>query len=125
MATKNKKLLKATQLRYKLRHLDERRAKDREHSRRYQQRQRDAIYLLLGSTCKRCGFSDKRALQIDHIKGGGLKDRKRLGGGWSKFYKDVVLNPSKYQILCANCNWIKRSEEKEHGGGTWKGKHRR
>lgn len=29
-------------------------------------------------------------------------------------YKLVLEQPRKYQLLCANCNWIKRFENKEH-----------
>src|SRR5208337_653991 len=34
------------------------------------------IFELLGNKCVRCGFSDPRALQIDHINGGGCKEIK-------------------------------------------------
>ena len=73
------------------------------------------LYDLLGNKCIRCGFSDRRALQIDHINGGGVKERKTLN---IKDYCRVVLksiknNENKYQLLCANCNWIKRFENKE------------
>ena len=33
----------------------------------------------LGSKCSRCGFNDERALQIDHIHGGGVQESKRIG----------------------------------------------
>ena len=67
----------------------------------------------LGGKCARCGFSDKRALQIDHIKGGGSKENRKLG--WLKMYKKILLDDgSNYQLLCANCNWIKRNENREH-----------
>ena len=70
----------------------------------------------LGGKCVQCGFTDFRALQIDHINGNGTKDRKTLRG--ARFLTNVVrsfLNKeNKYQLLCANCNWIKRYENKEH-----------
>lgn len=34
-------------------------------------------------------------------------------------YQDILANSKskeKYQLLCANCNWIKRFERKEHRG---------
>jgi hypothetical protein len=65
----------------------------------------------LGGKCKRCGFDDIRALQIDHTNGGGIKDRAGLMYG---FWKKVFLDTSgKYQLLCANCNVIKRIENGE------------
>ena len=71
--------------------------------------------LLGGQFCKKCGFSDYRALQIDHILGGGVKSFKN---NWRlrkpKYYFEVISkNPEQYQVLCANCNWIKRFENNE------------
>jgi hypothetical protein len=68
---------------------------------------RAAIFALLGDICVQCGFADKRALQIDHKHGGGCKERKRIGD--YKVLKRVLEHPEEYQILCANCNWIKRA----------------
>ena len=70
---------------------------------------------VLGRSCAICGFSDVRALQIDHINGGGRRHRLLLGSGNDpRFYKDVLENKYKFQILCANCNQIKRVENKEN-----------
>lgn len=65
----------------------------------------------LGSKCTRCGFSDPRALQIDHVNGGGSESRRKSGPLTT--YRQVPKNPSLFQILCANCNWIKRAEDQE------------
>ena len=72
----------------------------------------------LGNKCARCGFSDWRALQIDHINGGGMKENRRYGGNWIdrnvlKLHANKLK--SKYQLLCANCNWIKKYENGENG----------
>ena len=67
------------------------------------------VILALGNICCRCGFSDIRALQIDHINGGGSKERKTKSG--KSYLYHVLKDLSKYQLLCANCNWIKRYEE--------------
>lgn len=32
---------------------------------------------------------------------------------YDKRYAMVYANPDRYQILCANCNWIKRAERNE------------
>jgi hypothetical protein len=73
---------------------------------------------LLGSHCVRCGFADIRALQIDHINGQGKKEFQKFKGNIS-LYRFYLKNPDlakKYlQVLCANCNWIKRFENKEVG----------
>lgn len=68
--------------------------------------------LKLGGKCVRCGFdSDYRALQIDHIKGGGARDR--IKRGLLAAQKDVLDgNTESYQLLCANCNVIKMQEDR-------------
>ena len=72
------------------------------------------IYDKLGNSCCRCGFSDKRALQIDHVNGGGNQEHSEIKNHL-KFLKKVLEDADgNYQILCANCNWIKRIELKEH-----------
>jgi len=80
----------------------------------YQYKMRVAALEILGNKCCKCGFTDTRALQIDHINGGGVKDRKNTTGNFSKKVIESFLNKeNKYQLLCANCNWIKRFENKE------------
>jgi len=78
----------------------------------------------LGGKCAKCGFDDYRALQIDHINGDGYKERKSKGVGQKyigncntvkKVCKGELKN---YQLLCANCNWIKRYENNEHRGNN-------
>lgn len=86
-------------------------------TREYQRRLRKATLDLLGGKCIRCEFSDFRALQIDHINGGGNKDIKKKGRGgqyYNQVIKSFLNNENVYQLLCANCNWIKRSENKEN-----------
>jgi len=74
------------------------------------------ILQLLGGICVRCGFEDIRALQVDHIHGGGVKERKLMNsiGRWELYLlKEIKKGSKKYQLLCANCNWIKRFENDE------------
>lgn len=75
-------------------------------TRRYYLLQKKKAYELLGKVCIKCGFSDWRALQIDHINGKG----ETTGFGT---YKEVIKDPSRFQLLCSNCNWIKRHENRE------------
>lgn len=71
---------------------------------------------MLGGKCCRCGFADRRALQIDHVNGGGKSELLKYGGGSSTYLKKVLSAPAGiYQLLCANCNWIKRWENNECG----------
>jgi hypothetical protein len=71
----------------------------------------------LGSKCKVCGFSDWRALQIDHVNGGGSK-QLRSGESFVRYYRRVLqtVPGEDFQLLCANHNWIKRYENKEGFG---------
>ena len=64
--------------------------------------------------CRRCGFSDIRALSIDHINGGGVKHIRVIGN----FYSWLINNnfPPGFQVLCMNCQWIKRAENNENPG---------
>lgn len=70
----------------------------------------------LGGKCRKCGFTDPRALQVDHINGDGARERRTMN---LHRFSIIVLRDTtnKYQLLCANCNWIKRHEKKEYGGG--------
>ena len=88
--------------------------KRRDQTIKYNNRLRHAVVDMLGSKCCQCGFRDYRALQIDHINGGGLKDKKLGKGFYIKRVLDEILAGSgKYQLLCANCNWIKKSVNNE------------
>lgn len=82
----------------------------------YVQRHRIMLLDLLGMKCSKCGFSDVRALQIDHINGNGHKERLSIHG--IKFYRYYLKNideiKDNIQLLCANCNFIKKLENNEH-----------
>ena len=95
-----------------------------------QARMKKAIIALLGGRCSSptchwvnddgsIGCTDFRALQIDHVEGHGTNDIKAGGTAWYdrvlKFIKSD-LTQTKYQLLCANCNWIKRSVKNENPG---------
>lgn len=76
---------------------------------------RSEIVKLLGGCCQKCGFTDARALQVDHVNGGGRKEfREKPNLVKAKVYLDhIKKNRHHYQMLCANCNWIKRFTNKE------------
>lgn len=74
---------------------------------------RSDLIRLMGGKCVRCGFSDPRALQLDHLKGGGSKERAG-GVRYALFMKLIKTRDfSGFQLLCANCNFIKREENGE------------
>ena len=87
----------------------------RERERRSQVRK--SVVQSLGGKCCKCGFSDERALQIDHVVGDGNLERTKNGyrsGYYVRVLVSFLKKENKYQLLCANCNWIKKVENKEH-----------
>lgn len=59
-----------------------------------------------------CGCADLRCLTIDHIDGGGKSHCRSLGGCGSTIYSEILKLgcPDDFQVLCMNCNWLKRYE---------------
>jgi len=74
-------------------------------------RLRNQLIEQLGSVCRHCGLGDIRVLVIDHKDGGGEQQRKTIS--MMKFYRLVRDNPKPYQLLCHNCNHLKRIENNE------------
>jgi hypothetical protein len=87
-------------------------------------RTRCEIFNLLGNKCSNpnCliidGCQDIRCLQIDHVNNDGYKYKSKLRKDSRKYYCDILraikAGSNNYQLLCANCNWIKRYENKSH-----------
>lgn len=57
-----------------------------------------------GGKCKCCGEVRLEFLVIDHINGGGRKDRERIGNGVNWYLYLVKNHPSHVRVLCQNCN---------------------
>ena len=73
--------------------------------------------ILGGAKCILCGYSDLRALCFDHINGGGCEERRKFKN--VRIMRRHYLNhpeeaKKKLQVLCANCNMVKRDENGEH-----------
>jgi len=76
-------------------------------------RHRVAILEMFGNKCAHCGYTDWRALEIDHIHGGGTKHRKTFSSP-TMYYKHILSVAGEgFQLLCSNCNTIKKYENKE------------
>lgn len=103
-------------------HLEDRRKSQAISRRKQIQVLRKEILEILGNKCNEpnClvpnGTRDSRALQIDHKLSNGFEQRKKRD--YLKYYKiileDLKNGSSDYQLLCANCNQIKKVENKEH-----------
>lgn len=79
--------------------------------REYARKWRVRVIMFLGGKRERCGNNDSRVLQVDHVNGGGNKERQALHSNNASTMAKRILNfPENYQLLCANCNWIKRWE---------------
>lgn len=107
--------LRATARNYWKRHKQEKKEYDKQYN---EQMKNDVIRHYSHGTmkCAKCGFSDIRALQLDHIKGNGKKDRESHRGVGVTYYVWLRTQnyPESLQVLCANCNIIKAIENHEH-----------
>ena len=78
---------------------------------------RNEIINLLGGRCAnpKCPIPpenmDFRALQIDHVNGGGYQHSKKFNNNVLAQYKAIIaeikVGSKEYQCLCAYCNWLK------------------
>lgn len=68
----------------------------------YRQATRERLFDMYGRTCAVCGFSDVRALTLDHIHGDGNEERRQVGekGVYRLALQDYA--PDRYRIL-ASC----------------------
>jgi 5-methylcytosine-specific restriction endonuclease McrA len=87
-------------------------------NRRYCARVRLRAIAKMGGRCMRCGFSDHRALQFDHVKplrrGLSGMSRKEQSSRWT--HLQILKGAKGYQLLCANCHTIKTRTEDDRDG---------
>lgn len=61
-----------------------------------------------GGKCECCGESRSEFLALDHIDGGGTKERRELASNTSsgvyRLARDAGFPKDKYRLLCHNCN---------------------
>lgn len=85
------------------------------HSAAHANRRRSNAIEMLGGKCRQCPETDPAVLQFDHIHGGGRQDRQKVGRSTHRIANDVLKNgTAKYQLLCVNCNQLKRHTEREY-----------
>ena len=75
---------------------------------------RAKLLALFGGVCAHCGFTDPRALQIDHVNGGGRRHIHSFSSVGAYYRAVLASGGSGFQLLCANCNAIKKVERGEH-----------
>lgn len=117
---KNKDERKQYQKGYRLAHKPHQKAYMVVYAPEYYQNLRKKVFRKLGNKCSNSdcsvlgGCTDLRCLQIDHVSGGGSEELRRMSR--ITFLKKVLADTKgEYQLLCANCNWIKRHENVEDG----------
>ena len=73
-------------------------------AREHKKKLRKKVIEGYGGKCKCCGETQNEFLALDHINGGGTKERKRVHA--HTLYSFVIRNnfPPEYRILCHNCN---------------------
>lgn len=78
-----------------------------DHQRAYRERLRLQAIQHYGGKCKCCGESILAFLVIDHINGGGTRQRKRSGLSGTQIYRWLKKRgyPDGFRVLCHNCNW--------------------
>ena len=69
--------------------------------------------MFAGGQCAHCGIDDMRVLQFDHKTACGNTSARRLRTDSVELLGKLLSDQDEYQLLCANCNWIKRCENSE------------
>jgi len=97
-------------------HKDELKSKNHTYHKNYSEQNKLVVLTHYGKdgkcVCVKCGFSDIRALSIDHVNGGGRAHIRSIN---AHIYAWLIRNkfPEGFQTLCMNCQWIKRHDNKE------------
>ena len=97
----------ASRLRSALRTLRNKESEN-QRKREYMRGIRRAVINAYGGKCACCGASEYEFLALDHINGGGRKERLKLSP--YKLYRILIKNnfpQGEHQILCHNCNCAK------------------
>jgi len=76
----------------------------------YLQAMRQRLLDMYGTACAVCGYSDKRALTLDHINGDGAIERREFGERGVYRVALQEYQPHRYRTLCMNCQFIEHKE---------------
>jgi hypothetical protein len=107
---RNKERVRASKAANMRRYREQQPEKHRAQSRAAKTRLRASLVATYGAECALCGFSDQRALTLDHILNNGAAERAELGE--RGVYRRALLPDFRheYRILCMNCQFIARAE---------------
>jgi hypothetical protein len=68
---------------------------------------RDIVFIELGSKCMCCNETEPLFLTVDHINNDGAKHRRKIGKSGQAIYAWLIkygIDKSRFQLLCFNCN---------------------
>ena len=82
-------------------------------SRFYRRKKRLQLINDFGACCAHCGYDNIIALDFDHIFNDGYLVRGKTGSGSDRLI-EIEKSPSRFQLLCKNCNWIKEYERRQN-----------
>ncbi len=68
---------------------------------------RDKVLEKFNNKCSSCNLQDSLILQVDHVNGGGVKELQQKGA-YAVLLLALKDTDNNYQLMCPNCNWIKR-----------------
>jgi hypothetical protein len=70
-------------------------------------RLRDEAIEAFGGRCACCGETDRAFLTIDHVEGGGTRERKLRNAFGRMLYRELkrLGYPTSFRLLCMNCNF--------------------
>lgn len=101
---------------HRQKNIEQYRKYDREWKQKRRVELRDILISRLGGVCVGCGNHNRQILHFDHISGGGCAEnsgnKRDSLGKYTKLFKDSS-ELIKLQLLCPNCNWLKRTSSNE------------
>jgi hypothetical protein len=96
---------------------------NKQNSSNYRRKCRIKVLISLGNKCVNPYNIDHSAfekepdyikcLQIDHINGGGRKQKMAFKGNSAKYHNYIFNHLLDYQLLCPTCNWLKKIKNNE------------
>ena len=107
--SKNKEKARALKAENMRRYRQENPLKYRAQSRQAKRRLREKLHFIYGASCVLCGFSDIRALTLDHVLKNGSAERTRLGERGVYLRALLPEHRHEYRTLCMNCQFIVRA----------------
>lgn len=63
------------------------------------------VLLAYGGKCACCAETEPGFLTVDHISGGGRKERQTCGGNFYNWLRKRGWPKKGYRLLCMNCNF--------------------